>query len=529
MFIRFLALITVAMLFVAHPVTADEKTLKIVEPFELKSPDPATSGNVYIKMGIAETLIDTDEHGNLLPALATSWQPSEDGLQWRLTLRQGVLFHDGTPFDAAAAARALNVARTKPALLASAPIAEIVDEGGELVIRLSEPFAPLPAYLAEYRSLIYAPAAYGEDDSVNEVIGTGPFRLTKFEPPLQLEAVRFDDYWGANPTIEKLHYQAVSRAETRALMAESGDADYVSTLDPASIARLRQVDHVTMTAVSLPRTMMLKLNAGHEFLIDVKARQALSLAIDREGLAQAVLRYPAAANQLFAPAVGEWHSKAIPALAYDPQAAMALLQELGWQQGEDGIFVRDGKRFSLTLTTFPDRPELPLAAAALQHMFAEIGIEMILDVTNASEIPVRHGDGSLEMALFSRNLALVPDPLGTLLTDYVASNDWGAMNWDNEEYVGLIRQLASGQGGAEERERAIEIMHQELPLIPVAWYQNSIGFSVRSMILMSAILACVTWNGLKNDCLNHLSPVAGHCCGLIGWVADFFDDAGPAR
>jgi len=479
MFIRVFAFLASLFILVPCFVNAQEKILKIVEPFEVKAPDPAASGNVYIKTGIAETLIDNDENGHLLPSLATSWSASEDGLEWHFHLRENVIFHDGTKFDAQAAARALNVARTKPALLASAPIKEIVDEAGVLVIRLNEPFAPLPAYLAEYRSLIYAPAAYGEDNSVLEVIGTGPYRLTRFEPPLQLAAVRFDEYWGKKPAIEKIDYQAVSRAETRALMAESGDADYVSTLDPASIARLGSVEHIQMTHVSVPRTMMLKLNAGHEFLSDIRARQALSMAIDREGLAQAVLRYPASANQLFAPAVGEWHSEKISPLAYDPDGARALLEELGWQAGSDGIFARDGKRLTLTLTTFPDRPELPLAAAALQHMFAEIGVEMILDVTNASEIPLRHGDGTLEMALFSRNLALVPDPLGTLLTDYVASNDWGSMNWDNEEYVGLIRQLASGQGGEEERERAIAIMHQELPLIPVAWYQNAVGTSKR--------------------------------------------------
>jgi len=70
-----------AMLLVSHPVTASEKILNIVEPFELESPDPATSGSVYIKMGIAETLIDTDAQGNLLPALATDWRVSEDGLE----------------------------------------------------------------------------------------------------------------------------------------------------------------------------------------------------------------------------------------------------------------------------------------------------------------------------------------------------------------------------------------------------------------------------------------------------------------
>ncbi|ABL69446.1 ABC transporter substrate-binding protein [Paracoccus denitrificans] len=451
---------------------ANDGVLDVVAPFEIKGADPVTSGNIFIKMDVAETLVNVDAAGRLTPGLATAWRVSDDGLEWRFHLREGVRFHDGSPFTAEAAANALNIARAKPGLLETAPITEIVGEGGDLLVRLSEPFAPMPAFLSEYRSLIYAPAAYAKDGSVAEVIGTGAYRVTKLEAPLRLEAEAFAGYWGDAPAIGRATYQAVGRAETRALLAESGDADYVFNLDPASTTRLASVDSVEVLTVSVPRTLLLKVNAGHPALSDPRARQALGLAIDREGLAEAVLRFPAGGTQLFPPSLSEWHDDELEPLTHDPEKARAMLAELGWAAGADGILTRDGQRFSLTLTTFPDRPELPLSAAVLQQMFADIGVEMMIDSTNSSEIPVRHADGTLDLALFNRNFALVPDPVGTLLTDYAPTGDWGAMNWDNAEFTGLVRGLARGEGGHGERDRAIAILQEELPVIPIAWYQQ---------------------------------------------------------
>lgn len=457
--------------------SANDGVLDVVAPFEIKGADPATSGNIYIKMDIAETLVNADAEGQLTPGLARDWQVTDDGLEWRFLLRDGVLFHDGSPFTAEAAAQALEIARAKPGLLETAPIIEIAGEDGNLIIRLSEPFAPLPSFLSEYRSLIYAPAAYAEDGSVTEVIGTGAYRVTRLDAPLRLEAEAFPEYWDGAPAIDQVTYQAVGRAETRSLLAESGDADYVFNLDPASVMRLSNVESVEVLSVSVPRSLLIKVNGAHPALADVEARRALSLAIDREGLAQAILRYPAGADQLLPPSIAAWHSDAVAPLAYDPEAAKALLAELGWQEGPDGILARDGERFSLTLTTYPDRPELPLSAAVLQQMFAEIGVEVVIDSTNSSEVAVRHGDGTLDIALFARNFALVPDPIGTFLTDYAPTGDWGAMNWNNPEFITLIEGLARGEGGQAERERAIDILQTDLPVIPVAWYQQTAAVS----------------------------------------------------
>lgn len=105
-----------------------------------------------------------------------------------------------------------------------------------------------------------------------------------------------------------------------------------------------------------------------------------------------------------------------------------MLAELGWQPGEDGVLERDGERFEVTLRTFPDRPELPLTATAIQTQLGEIGIDVEVSIGNSSDIPARHAEGTLELALLARNFGLTPDPIGTALADITGGGgDWGAM------------------------------------------------------------------------------------------------------
>lgn len=459
------------------PALAGDGVLDVAAPFEIKGSDPSLSGDIFLKMDVAETLVNAGPDGTLTPGLAESWTVSEDGSTWRFKIRSGVVFHDGTPLDAAAAAGALAAARGKEGLLTRAPISAIEADGGDLVIRLEAPFAALPAFLAEYRSQILAPAAYGPDGMSTSVIGTGAFRVTRLEPPMRLEGERFPDYWGGPAKVERIAYAAVGRAETRALMAESGDADYAVNLDPASVTRLKAVDSVEVRSVSIPRSLLLKVNAGHPFLASLAARRALSLAIDREGLAAAVLRYPAAADQMFPPTMAGWNVPGLAPLGYDVEAAKALLAGEGWTPGADGILERDGRRFTLELLTYPDRPELPLVAAVLEQQFREIGVEIRINSANSSEIPAKHKSGALELALLARNFALVPDPIGTMLQDYAPSGDWGAMGWESARFTDLVKGLARGTGTAADRIEAATILNTELPVVPIAWYRQTAAIS----------------------------------------------------
>lgn len=467
-----------------HGAAADERVLTIAAPWEITGPDPAVSGYAFGRMEVAETFLEVDAEGQPTPGLAESWETNEAGTEWRLKVRSGVLFHDGTELTAEDVAHSLNVARGKPGVLDRAPIEAIEAEGDEVVVSLSEPFSTLLSFLAHSSTLILAPASYGDDDSVREMIGTGPYRVTLLEPPQRMEVERFADYWGEQPQIERAAFLAVSRGETRALMAESGDADIVFNLDPASVRRLSTHERLDVRTIAIPRIINIKLNAALEQLADPRARQALSLAIDRDGIAAAILRQPeTAADQLFPPGMGAWHNRDIAPLSQDVEKAAELLAELGWEAGSDGILVKDGERFALTMRTYPDRPELPLVAAAVADQLSTIGVDVTISVGNFSEVPAGHQDGSLEMALVARNFSLVPDPLGTLIQDFGANGgDWGAMNWSSEELADAMQALLASDdpaAGAEERATITTILQDELPVIPVVWYTQTGSISDR--------------------------------------------------
>lgn len=474
------AVLTAALCLPSIASSADRTTVTIVAPWEVASYDPAVAGFAIQKLQIMENMVDADETGTLRPGLATSWEASDDGLKWTFVLRQGVSFHDGTPFDAAAATRALTRAWEQPGVLSKAPVTGVSAGDGTVVITLERPFAALPSLLAHATTIIPSPTSVDAEGTPNAMIGTGPFKVSTFTPPQSIEMVRNDAYWGSAPVIEKASYLAAGRAETRALMAESGDADMVFTLDPSGYARLGGVDTVKTVAVPIPRVVTLKVNAGHPFFEDPRARQALSMAINRAGIATAITRFPeAAAGQLFPPALNKWHDASLPALSHDVPAAKALLAELGWSVGDDGILAKDGQRFSILLRTFPDRPELPLIAAALQDMWKEIGIELEVSVANYSEIPAGHQDGTLHVALYARNYGLTPDPVGTVLQDFgKGGGDWGAMGWDNVEVAEALNEISSTSDDAARAaniSKVAGILQAELPLIPIVWYQHTVS------------------------------------------------------
>lgn len=454
-----------------------EKPVRIAAPFEIKGSDPALSGDILLRMDVVETLVEVNERGEPVAALAQRWQVSDDGLRWQFHLRDGVHFHDGSLLDAVAVVKSLNTARGKAGLLDKTPIADISGAGQLVTITLREPFTPLLSVLAESRSQILALASWDAQGNITRIIGSGPFTLTSFQPPQSLTVARFADYWGEKPAIAAASYLATGRAETRALLAESGDADYVFNLDAASRQRLARKASLHIPAIPVPRTLMLKLNLADPLLAELPVREAISMAIDRNALAQAVLRYPGAASQLFPPNMAEWHNPALTPLHYQPQQAAQLLQSAGWQRGADGVLTRNGQRFSLTLLTYPDRPELPLMAMVIQQQLRQVGIDVRINATNASEIPAQHHNNRLQLALFARNFALTPDPTGTLLQDYgTHGGDWGAMNWHAAGFDAALHTLTQSTDGAARagaRSVITRALQQDLPVIPLAWYQQS--------------------------------------------------------
>ena len=435
---------------------------------------------------MAETLLEALDDGSPQPGLARRWHLSADGLVWRFELRSSARFHDGSPVTAQAVVRCLQAARTAPALLSQAPIQAIVAEGpGTVVIKLSRPFASLSALLAHSSTLVLAPSSYRPDGSVQAIIASGPYQVSRISAPQQVETRVFEAFDGPRPAIGRVRYLVASRSETRALMAESGQADLAYALDPASMQRLRRRGRVALETVTLPRTMVLKLNAGLPSLSDLRVRQALSLAIDRRGIAMALLREPdLAATQLFPPTLARWHDTGLTPLTHDPQLAASLLEQAGWQRAGGGWRNAQGQPLTLELRTFPDRPELPLVATALQAQWRELGIELRVSIGNSGDIPLGHRNGSLECGLAARNYGTVPDPVGTLAQDFgPAGGDWGAMGWRSPPLETALAQLQRGGQSPVEQARlrrlVTGVLQEELPVIPIAWYRQQVAVGAR--------------------------------------------------
>ena len=474
----------------SHSFTAAAKdVLTVVGPWELTGLDPSRAGYMFARMEVVETLLDVDDRGRLQVRLASRWQVSGDGLEWRFTLRGNRRYHDGSEVTPESVLACLQRAHARPGVLRMAAIRAIALDAGAIVIRLERPFAPLPYLLTHYSCQILAPSSFDAGGNVVRIVGSGPFRIVSMSLPQQFDVERFAGFGGlAIPgRIARARYISVARAETRTLLVQSGQADLAFSLDPPSIRALGRSPKAVLLSQMLPRTTFIKLNSGHPLLADVRVRRAIALCVERQGIARALLRDPdLGATQLFAPSMPLWHDPALAPLRTDPVAARALLEQAGWKRGADGIRQRGGQRLALNLTTFLDRPELPLIAAALQEEMRQIGIAVRVVIGNSSDIPAGHRSGALEMALVARNFGNLPDPVATLLQDFGADGgDWGAMGWRNTEVPALLAQMAAraqpanAAASASARARITALLQAELPVIPVAWYRQVCAVSRR--------------------------------------------------
>ncbi|GAB7564417.1 ABC transporter substrate-binding protein [Methylobacillus methanolivorans] len=459
--------------------TPAKTSLSMVGPWELSSLEPSRTGYMFQRMQVAETLVGVDVNGRAVSGLAQQWKVSADQLRWRFVLRPGAKFHDGTMVTPASVAQNLQRAwKQAGGVLYMAPITAISETADGISITLAKPYARLPMLLAHSTTIILAPTAYGSNGRVAHMIGSGPYQLVHHVLPQQLDFA-LSPYWnGKQPHIRTVRYLSVSRSETRALMAESHQADLVFGFDPASLQRLRHNPKVVLQEADVARTIVLKLNSGHRWLNTPASRQALSLAINRTGIAKGILRTPElAAEQFMPPSMHGWYQADadFPKLGTDLEKARGLLTAQGWKPGKDGILQKDGERFALTLTAFPDRPELPIVATALQDQFRQLGIDVKLVVTNSSEIPLGHRRGTLDMGLLALNFTVVPDPFIAMNQNFNKhGGDWGAMQWDNTTVPALLDKLATSTDEQANQRYQHDIMltlQQELPAIPITWYR----------------------------------------------------------
>lgn len=461
-----------------------EAVLRVVAPWEYTSNDPTDTGYILTRISVAETLVQVGPDGTLTGGVAERWSVDSDKVTWRFVLRTGARFHDGSAVTAEAVVNSLQRS-FKGESLSAVPLESVSAVGADVVIRTKTPFSVLPAFLVESASIILAPGAYGASGKVEKIIATGPYRITSIDGSTTLELERFEGYVGVQPPIRRARYTAVPNGETRANIAIAGDADLVFTLAPTALQRINNAGQMKVESLTIPRIRAIAINSGLPQFRDVRVRRAISMAIDRAGIAASILRHPgSAATRVMPPILSEWHNPSLPPLTYDPAAARKLLDEAGWAMGADGVRAKDGVRLAVKLLTIANRPELPVMAAAIQAQLKQVGMEITIEAGPGANIPAAIKDGSMQMTLFTRSYVNVPDVIATILPDYTRErSNWGTMNWPGRDRVKpLADEYVANFNSARKaviRAEIGTILHDEAPVIPVSWFEHSVAVSRR--------------------------------------------------
>lgn len=365
--------------------------------------DPHRSGlavAVRVIHTIFDSLVVQLPDNSIKPWLAASWTISEDGKSYTFKLRQDVKFQDGTPFNAEAvkynfdcildpATKAGNAA----ALLAPYESSEVIDEY-TVKLNLSSPSQAFLGNLSQALLGIVSPTAakkYGDQFGQNPV-GTGPFKFVSWQENAEIKVERNPDYkWAPElvtnqgaPYLDGIAFKIVPEEATRIGSVLSGQVLAAETVPPQNIVSLKNdANHQLLQAntVGLPYTLF--FNQGREPWNDVKARQAVQLAIDVDSIVKTLYlgTYDRAWSPL-TPGTFGYDSSLENSVKTDLEKANALLDELGWIKGADGIRVKDGKKLSLHyVDATPNREKRNDIAVIVQQQLKAVGIAVDVEIT----------------------------------------------------------------------------------------------------------------------------------------------------
>jgi len=459
---------------------AEGRVLRVASPWEWTSNEPSDTGYLMSRLQVAETLVLVEPDGRLVGGVAESWTIDEDRLTWRFRIRPGMSFHDGTPVTAHAAASCLRRALEGESMQ-QIPLESLDARGDVVVIRTRTPFSHLPAVLVDYASVILAPSSWGADGKVSRVVATGPFRIAGQEGKTILELARFDRYWGAAPQVERVRYSAIANGDTRTNVAVAGDQDVIFTTAPAATQRIDAAGQMKVQSMTIPRVRVLAFNSGIPQFSDVRVRRAISMALDRRGIAAGILRHPGSeATQLLPASVPDWHDASLQPYVHDVAGANALLDAAGWARGADGIRGRQGTRLAATMLTIANRPELTVMGTAMQAQLRAIGMELAVEPGPSSAVPAAIQAGRMQMTMFARTYVNVPEVIASIVPDFTRERStWGSLGWDGRDRMKVLTdayvESFDTVRKAALRKDMLRLIHEEMPVTAVAWFEHTVA------------------------------------------------------
>jgi peptide/nickel transport system substrate-binding protein len=482
---------------------------------DVSSLDPALANDgesFRVSRQIFEGLVGV-EPGTADPAplLAESWEQSDDGLSYTFQLKEGVTFHDGTEFNADAVCFNFDRQNNFTGVAQSESLSYYwgrlmrgyADTGTsiygsceassptEVTITLTQPYAGFIPALSLPAFAIQSPTAleeYGADDiggtaeapSLSEYAtghptGTGPFRFDSWEPGSETTVTAYEDYWGEQGQVQEVIFRVLGDTTARRQALESGSIDGYDLVAPADLGALEDAGFTLVNRDPF-NILYLGMNQQDPALADIRVRQALAQAIDREQLVAQVLPEGTEVASQFMPDSVIGFNSGVTEYAYDPEAAQALLAEAGYDASNP-----------LTITfNYPvniSRPYMPNPEQIftnLQSQLEAVGV-VLNPVSNewGEYLDLIQGgsDHGIHLLGWTGDYNDPDNFVGTFFGS--ASNEWG---FDNAELFAALTE-ARGLATEEEQTAAYEDINEQimqfLPGIPLASPVPTLAFAER--------------------------------------------------
>ena len=473
-----------AILLVAAAVPAGAQTLTVglataptsIDPhFHNHAQNGATAAHVF------ERLFHQDARMQPQPGLATAAR-TDDGVTWDVALREGVRWHDGSPFTADdvafSLARAPDVPNSPGSYGTFTRQVRAVTVTGPHALRIVAG-APAPLLISDLSNIFVVSRRHGEGAETEDytsgkaMVGTGPYRFASWSPGAQIAFRRNLDHWGGAEPWERVTFRVIPNNGARVAALLAGDVDLIADIPSTDVERLRGDRRFQVFSVASNRLVFLgfdrteaALATGHirtaeggvpgrNPLGDVRVRRALSMAIDRRALVERVNEAEAVATGQFVPEGFFGHLPEVQPERHDPDGARRLLAEAGWAQG-----------FRLTLATSNDRiVNAARTVQAIAQMWTRIGVQTTVELMPHAVFTPRRNRYELPVFLSSWGNQ-TGEPLYTLVPQLgTRSRDTGLgaanrIRYSNAELDGLLVAATAEL----DRERRLALLRQATEL-----------------------------------------------------------------
>ena len=396
-----------------------------------------TAGNAA--RPLYDSLVNIDENNELQPALATEWEIGEDGLTYTFTLRQGVVFHNGEPFNADSVFATWEFGKDPSndyaqnyALVSEI---EVVDEY-TVILRTEQPSPIFMTVVANEWAMI--PPAYMAEVGIEGFeaapVGTGPFRFVDRVPGDRIIYEANTDYWQEGlPLVERVTFRIIPDSTTRVAAVQTGEVDIVNRLSPDEIMLLEGSDAVNIINYPNDRVYYLAFkNIGNGVgtpLEDVRVRQALNYAVNRPGIIEAIFSGEASLVTGFVLSTNLGFDDSLSPYPYDPDQARALLAEAGYADG-----------FSISMGCPTDAYlNINEVCLSIQRDLSQVGIDVSVEFKTSNTFWSEPGYGAVGPMFVDSWSTNLGEAINRLEGALIPGNYYTA--WEDDDLTALIEQI----------------------------------------------------------------------------------------